>query len=611
MKLFENQNYDNLILPKDEFRLFSDTSGEFPLHEKEMCKEICDEADRALAKEIPQLYAHVYMRFLTPGDGNRSEFEEPFFARRRMLYKLLLGELASNFSGKYMEKITDLVWLIMEESTWIVNAHVGSPLPVVYDEAKHCYVDLFCAETASILSIVYYFLHDKFNPLVANIVNERLIYRIKTRVLDPFLEYSDMWWMGFVREDVNNWCPWIISNVLTACAITESDIECRRKITAKSLLCLDNFVKGYVDDGGCDEGPGYWGAASGALFMALEILYDITGGRVNKFTDPLFCKMIDYIRKVNLAGDYYTCFADAHVRLGGDNILFYRMAVKTNNEKLYGFAISRMLNPDGTFVARHRSTDTLFMFPRSLCSYFYPYPTVVKDYCPEKTEALENIQVAVLRSEKKENCLFTAAIKGGHNNESHNHNDIGSFVVYRNMEPFAIDIGAPTYTKALFDHRRYTLFGLRSCDHNLPVINGKAQIFGADRKADSFIVNQEESSVEVSYKNAYENRDEIKKCVRKMTVEENRVVINEHIELEKEGEVYFNIFLCKKPCKVENGVAEFDDGAKISAVNSAVECVDVVLDDEHHRKDWRTDRLYKLVITPQKGVTFDTTVIFE
>lgn len=53
---------------------------------------------------------------------------------------------------------------------------------------------------------------------------------------------------------------------------------------AKMLAC---FPACYHSDGGCDEGPSYWGKAAGSLFDCCELLYDLTGGAFSLFDDPL------------------------------------------------------------------------------------------------------------------------------------------------------------------------------------------------------------------------------------------------------------------------------------------------------------------------------------
>jgi hypothetical protein len=73
-----------------------------------------------------------------------------------------------------------------------------------------------------------------------------------------------------------------------------------------------------------------------------------------------------------------------------------------------------------------------------------------------------------------EDGWFVAA-KGGHNNESHNHNDIGTFTLYVNGIPMFVDAGVGTYTKKTFSKDRYTIWSMCSDWHNLPVINGITQ----------------------------------------------------------------------------------------------------------------------------------------
>ncbi|MBL8992385.1 MAG: heparinase II/III family protein [Spirochaetia bacterium] len=73
--------------------------------------------------------------------------------------------------------------------------------------------------------------------------------------------------------------------------------------------------------------------------------------------------------------------------------------------------------------------------------------------------------------------LFFAA-KGGHNAESHNHNDVGSFVLYSDGKPGLIDIGVETYTQKTFSPERYSLWAMRSGYHNLPTVNGVEESAG-------------------------------------------------------------------------------------------------------------------------------------
>ena len=84
---------------------------------------------------------------------------------------------------------------------------------------------------------------------------------IDTRILTPNLERDDFWWMGFGDRRVNNWNPWVNSNWLTCTLLMEPDEDRRVASVYKILRSLDNFLVPYPRDGGCDEGPSYWGRA--------------------------------------------------------------------------------------------------------------------------------------------------------------------------------------------------------------------------------------------------------------------------------------------------------------------------------------------------------------
>jgi hypothetical protein len=72
---------------------------------------------------------------------------------------------------------------------------------------------------------------------------------------------------------------------------------------------------------------------------------------------------------------------------------------------------------------------------------------------------------------------------GGHNGQSHNHNDVGNVIVYADGTPVLVDVGAPEYTSKTFSARRYEIWTMQSAFHNLPSINGVHQGPGAEFRA--------------------------------------------------------------------------------------------------------------------------------
>ena len=77
--------------------------------------------------------------------------------------------------------------------------------------------------------------------------------------------------------------------------------------------------------------------------------------------------------------------------------------------------------------------------------------------------------------------LWEFAAKGGHNDEHHNHNDCGSYILNFNGRPAIVEIGAPEYVRGFFDNeKRYTFLAARSLGHSVPLVNGVEQGTGLE-----------------------------------------------------------------------------------------------------------------------------------
>ncbi|MWB99351.1 heparinase II/III domain-containing protein, partial [Agromyces seonyuensis] len=92
---------------------------------------------------------------------------------------------------------------------------------------------------------------------------------------------------------------------------------------------------------------------------------------------------------------------------------------------------------------------------------------------------LPSTEVLLAREHAGTSDGLTLAVKGGHNGEHHNHNDVGSFVVAVDGVPVVVDAGRPTYTKQTFGPDRYDIWTMQSGWHNVPVIGGAEQPHGA------------------------------------------------------------------------------------------------------------------------------------
>jgi hypothetical protein len=100
---------------------------------------------------------------------------------------------------------------------------------------------------------------------------------------------------------------------------------------------------------------------------------------------------------------------------------------------------------------------------------------------------------------------FGAAIKGGHNQEHHNHNDVGSFVVARGDRAVQVDPGLEVYTARTFGPERYASQVLNSYGHAVPVVAGRLQPAGREfaARVQSTSFTAAEDRVVLDLKRAY------------------------------------------------------------------------------------------------------------
>ncbi len=111
---------------------------------------------------------------------------------------------------------------------------------------------------------------------------KRLVFEVNRRVIKPFIERNDLFWMGFTDQNaVNNWNPWCCCNCLAAALLLPESTEIMVKAADKAVKCIDVFYKGMGSDGGCDEGPGYWDRAAASLFELCELLYFASDKKIN------------------------------------------------------------------------------------------------------------------------------------------------------------------------------------------------------------------------------------------------------------------------------------------------------------------------------------------
>lgn len=410
--------------------------------------------------------------------GDRDEYQTVSFQKRDVLGLLLLAEIHEN-KGRFIDPIINGVWSICEESFWGVPAHLprGKQYGGLMDVSKP-FVDLFAAETATYLAWVDYYLGDKLDA-VSPQIRKRIYYETNNRIFKPLMTQHHGW-MGYNKDGrrPNNWNPWICSNWLNSVLLLERDDTKRAEAVAKLLDVLDEFLNPYPKDGGCDEGPSYWGAAAASLYDNIAMLNLASNNAFQYvYQDEKFRNMGKYIYRAQINEKYFMNFADADPQPGMAATMIYRYGKDINDPDMMRF---------GAYYRKAEDSNLgHFHFFRHFYSLFMQdeFKAAAKGLPLPKDVWLPELEVMAARDKEGTTDGFYVAAKGGNNDESHNHNDIGNYVVYYNGLPLLIDVGRGTYTRKTFSDKRYEIWYNCSDYHNLPTINGKTQPPGAAFKA--------------------------------------------------------------------------------------------------------------------------------
>lgn len=466
---------------KEKVNSLRESISRLPEEEK---KVLIAMADSGLQRGWPSLRISDFLKY--KNEDNILAWHTPSAARQAQLTNLIIGELVSGKKGKYLEEIANGLWLLLEQSTWVSPHHMmlqkaGEELPDPYEQI----ISLGSADVASLVGWTRLLFHDELDRISPMII-KKIDHKLDQEIFTPFLTRDDLHWLGFGTGKVNNWNIWINTNILITALTAVDDDEKRSKIIAKTVLSADKFLNKYPEDGGCDEGVTYWNEAGGRLIQFAGLLMEASHNKLDWSDNGLIHRMGTYIYKMHIGEDQFVSFADAFARNFPHPPTVYQFGKIYNDTQMKQFAAYlRKLHAErsnGKFAGygnmngfiKELETREGILAEKQLA------PLLKENWLPD-------LQILTLRENQGSTKGLFFAAKGGHNAESHNHNDIGNFILYIDGEPGLIDAGVDTYVKATFSKDRYTLWNMQSQWHNTPSINGHMQMNG--RKFEASEVN--------------------------------------------------------------------------------------------------------------------------
>ena len=465
-------------------------------------------AEKALDDPIPDLPDDLYLEFSR--NGNRTHYQAPYFRRLTTLSSLLLGECLEN-KGRFMPGIIARVDAICAERSWTMPAH--DPGLTCFNGTPH--IDLGSSHRTQTLSLVYDWLGDKLPAET----RKKIMDECDRRTFQPYLATcrepdrkkvpSRHWWY----EGGNNWNSVCNSCVVRAALAMIEDRRLRAEFVAAGEHAVPFAMRGYTADGYCSEGMGYWNYGYGHhLSLGLSVRA-ATGGRVNLFADPKHRAVMMYPYGYQLMDWQSPNFADG----GG-------------NSHAVLLALQRQVFPD--IVCRRAAEEDLLAGDLTAISlrafgqdpgpaYTGGFDTLpIRSWFPDAQVLISRL----IRSDRK--LRFSIAIKGGHNAELHNHNDVGTYTIMLDGTEMGGDPGGEVYTRRTFSKDRYVSKVLNSYGHPVPVVGGQLQKTG--RKAAAKVLRTEftddKDTIELDCTAAYAV-SALKSLVRTMTFDRAETAI--------------------------------------------------------------------------------------
>ena len=551
-------------------------------------------ANKQLDFAWPPITAEMYLEVRRT--GALKPHWDRFRERRSALGIMAVAECIEG-KGRFIAQIINGIFTTCEETAWItplITKSAGYDIVRVQDRE----VDLCSSETGMILAWIDYLLGDRLEKETPRI-RPRIREAVREQVLRPYMDRDDYWWMGFTDDRINNWNPWCNSNVLMCLFLLEDDDKARADAIFKVLRSLDCYVETYSPDGCCDEGPMYWGAAGAGLFLCLDLLYQASGGRIDFFENEKLRLIGEYIKKVHIDGDWFVDYADgdAHVPMDG---ITYSFGKALNDKGIMALgARAEALEPRVyEWFHMYQYLQDMFIFQeRTACPYTAGY---LRDAW------LWHTGVMTARELEGSPQGFFLSAKAGNNIESHNHNDIGNFIVYSDGKPVIIDIGTEEYTVKTFSPQRFDIWYLQSQYHNCPEARGVMQHDGREfcAKDVEYICTDEKSGISMELKEAYPKDAGISSWKRSIALERNpgAVVVTDCFNLDTPTDELKRYLITPVKPVIKAGAVQLDAVCiQYDEKNTQATIEEIPITESRLLRNWG-DMLYRIILSEKTSV---------
>ncbi|MGN7415743.1 heparinase II/III domain-containing protein [Paenibacillus sp. SAF-068] len=426
--------------------------------------------ERALLEPLPSLSFRLYSQFSDTGE--RKAYEQAYFDRRGRLAAVAMLAL-DTARPDALQALEEMLWDVCGEYTWCLPAHLGTG-EVIQVKGN---IDLFAAETVHMLAEIVTIHAERLDPLVI----ERIRFEAEQRIFTPL--YRDQQKFHWQTAD-HNWSAVCGGCCGMAALLLLQDESTLRESISHTVNCMNAFLSGYGEDGGCAEGIGYWVYGFGYFTYYAEMLREYSEGELDLLTGSKIAAIAAFPLRVHLSGGTFVNYSDSAEQEEIPSGLLSLLASRVGLQVDLPLHIP-MLTDDPCHRWAHLVRNVMWSDPAV-------YGDKGAFAQAERGFIFQNLGWMMAKgaldspNTKRTNDAplhVAMSVKGGHNDEPHNHNDLGQFIIHCGGENILCDPGAGLYTQAYFAPGREQLFHISSSGHNVPLIEGQEQSSGRQAQA--------------------------------------------------------------------------------------------------------------------------------
>jgi hypothetical protein len=399
-------------------------------------------------------------------EGNRRIYKPRYYRTMERLETFILAECMEN-KGRFLPQVVTYLDSIMAMKSWLHPNHDTDDNRVL--EGRGIAIDLGARKFGTDLALVEVLLGDK----LSSDRRQEMADHLQRRIIDCYLKScsgeieTNLSW----RLSTSNWNSVCTSGSLFVILATSKDPEERLVAMGCALNSMTRYLSGFGQDGYCSEGVGYWGYGFGHYLYLAQTVYDYSDGKIDLFD----AGNSEKLKNVGTFPQRYEMHKGmcAPISDGVSRVRFRRNFATVMSANHYGARKPPEADGPPDYIDDEAAYQLIM----------WSHPDIFTeahsgDGAPQElpgTTYFDGHGMVISRG--RQEVPLSIAIKAGHNQENHNHSDVGTYSIFLDTDHVTGDIGAPSYRAGSFakDNPARSSWG-----HPVPRINDTLQSNGIE-----------------------------------------------------------------------------------------------------------------------------------